>query len=140
MNLVFYGLFIYFTYLQDNTTPREDAHKKTFSYAIIPKYVANFVLIFSVIMISCNVKMHAKYLYSVREVLVAIHSFLFFIQVTLQVVRYWLELQMDKETDAKSLSFFRLLKSYYIISATGHLVNILIMLLFFYMAIQFSGK
>ena len=60
MNLVFYSLFIYFTYLQDNTTPGEDAHKKTFSYAIIPKYVANFVLIFSIIWISCNVKKYAK--------------------------------------------------------------------------------
>ena len=60
MNLAFYSLFIIFTYLQARLTPEENVHKKTFSYAIIPNYVANFVLIFSIILISCNVKKYAK--------------------------------------------------------------------------------
>ena len=75
-----------------------------------------------------------------REALVAIHTFLYFIQVTIQVARLLIELELDKQPDEESLTVYRLLKAYYIISGIMYLVNILIMLLFFYMAIQFSGK
>ena len=114
--------------------------KDVFSYAIIPKYLSNFVLIFSIVWIRCYVNKYAKGKFSVRELLVLLHTTLFFFSIALQVARYILDNVLDNLPNDASLEIYRVLKSVYVVSATVRVLNIALLLLFFYMAVQFNGK
>ena len=52
------------------------------SYAMVPKIFAGLVLIGSIISIRISISKHAQERYSVREVLIIVHTLLFFLSIT----------------------------------------------------------
>ena len=139
INLCFYALLVVFTYMQASVNKDKD-EKHLFSYAIVPKYLSNFVLIFSIVWIRCYVNKYAKGKFSVRELLVLLHTTLFFFSIALQLARYILDKVLQNLPDDANYEIFRVLKSVYIVGATARVLNIALLLLFFYMAVQFNGK
>ena len=100
---------------------------------MIPRLVAGIILIFSIVWIRFYVNKYAEGKYSSREVLIIVHTTLFFFSVACQIVYFELGLA-GNELPANSVELYRIVKCFYIMGGIVKLLNAAIMLLFFYMA------
>ena len=140
MNFTFVVIFVAFTlkqieYQLDYIDENNDVIKPI-SYAIVPKLFAGFVLIGSIISIRLSISKHAQGRYSVREVLIIVHTLLFFLSILCQIVYFALEKSLqniDESLDDGEIT--KIFATLLLFSGLCKLFNLLIIFIFFYMAV-----